>query len=122
MNADRMHQAELIRQLLKPAAYPHGVRGLHLIETHISWVILTGEYAYKVKKPVTLGFLDFSSLEQRRFFCEEEIRVNRRTAPDLYIDIVPVGVKDNKVRLGTKPAIEYAVRMRQFPHEARLDR
>ena len=55
MNEDRMHQPELIRKLLEPAAYPHGIRGLQVIETHISWVILTGELAYKVKKPVTLG-------------------------------------------------------------------
>ena len=117
-----MHQPELIRKLLEPAAYPHGVHHLQVIETHISWVILTGEYAYKVKKPVMLGFLDFSSLEQRKFFCEEELRINRRTAPELYMDIVPIGIKDEKVRVGVGPAIEYAVRMRQFPHEARLDR
>jgi aminoglycoside phosphotransferase family enzyme len=122
MKANRAHQPDLIRKLLKPAAYPHGVHGLQVIETHISWVILTGDYAYKVKKPVTLGFLDFSSLEQRRFFCEEELRVNRRTAPELYLDVVPIGVMDEKVRVGVEPAIEYAVRMRQFPHEARLDR
>jgi len=117
-----MYQPELIRKLLEPAAYPHGVHHLQVIETHISWVILTGEYAYKVKKPVTLGFLDFSSLEQRKFFCEEELRINRRTAPELYMDIVPIGIKDEKVRVGAEPAIEFAVRMRQFPHEARLDR
>jgi aminoglycoside phosphotransferase family enzyme/predicted kinase len=122
MKTDRTHQPELIRKLLEPAAYPHGVHGLQVIETHISWVILTGEYAYKVKKPVTLGFLDFSSLERRRFFCEEELRVNRRTAPEIYLDMVPIGVQDAIVRVGTEPAIEYAVRMRQFPHEARLDR
>jgi aminoglycoside phosphotransferase family enzyme len=61
-----MHHPELIRKLLEPAAYPHGVHDLQVIETHISWVILTGEYAYKVKKPVTLGFLDFSSMGQSR--------------------------------------------------------
>ena len=117
-----MHHPELIRKLLEPAAYPHGVHDLQVIETHISWVILTGEYAYKVKKPVTLGFLDFSSLEQRRFFCEEELRINRRTAPELYVDVVPIGTKGEEVRVGVEPAIEYAVWMRQFPHEARLDR
>ena len=117
-----MHHSELIRKLLEPAAYPHGVHDLQLIETHISWVILTGEYAYKVKKPVTLGFLDFSALEQRKFFCEEELRVNRRTAPKIYLDVVPIGTKDDKIMVGSEPAIEYAVRMRQFPHEARLDR
>jgi aminoglycoside phosphotransferase family enzyme/predicted kinase len=117
-----MHQPELIRKLLEPAAYPHGVHDMRVIETHISWVILTGEYAYKIKKPVTLGFLDFSSLEQRKFFCEEELRVNRRTAPELYLAIVPIGTKGEKVIVGAEPAIEYAVRMRQFPHKARLDR
>jgi len=117
-----MHRPALIRKLLEPAAYPHSVHDLQVIETHISWVILTGEYAYKVKKPVTLGFLDFSSLEQRKFFCEEELRINRRTAPELYVDIVPIGTKDEKIRVGAEPAIEYAVRMHQFSHEARLDR
>ena len=101
-----MHHSGLIRKLLEPEAYPHRVHDLQIIETHISWVILTGEYAYKIKKPVTLGFLDFSSLEQRKFFCEEELRVNRRTAPELYIDIVPIGTKGEKVRVGVEPAIE----------------
>jgi aminoglycoside phosphotransferase family enzyme len=77
--------------LLDAAAYPHEVGEIELVETHISWVILTGRYAYKIKKPVELGFLDFSTLEARRHFCEEELRVNRRTAPDLYLDVVPVG-------------------------------
>lgn len=112
----------LIRQLLEPAAYPHGVRETQLVETHISWVILTGEFAYKVKKPVELGFLDFSTLELRRHFCEEELRVNRRTAPELYLDVVPIGAGPGGPRVGLEPAVEYAVRMRQFPHEARLDR
>ncbi len=117
-----MHQPELIRQLLRPAAYPHEVQELQLIETHISWVILTGEFAYKVKKPVVLGFLDFSSLKRRKYYCEEELRVNRRTTPELYLDVVPIGMKGDGVRVGVQPAIEYAVRMRQFPREARLDR
>lgn len=113
---------DLIRALRNPAAYPHPVRDLQVIETHISWVILTGDFAYKVKKPVVLGFLDFSSLERRKFFCEEELRVNLRTAPDLYLDVVPIGLADGGVRIGTGPAVEYAVRMRQFPHDSRLDR
>jgi len=99
MNADRMHQPELIRKLLESTAYPHGVHGLQVIETHISWVILTGEYAYKIRKPVALGFLYFSSLEQRRFFCEEGLRVNRRTAPELYLDIVPIRGEDRTDKL-----------------------
>lgn len=112
----------LVRQLLEPAAYPHDVGEIQLVETHISWVILTGEFAYKIKKPVELGFLDFSTLDLRRHFCEEELRVNRRTAPELYLDVMPIGAGPGGPRVGLEPAIEYAVRMRQFPHEARLDR
>jgi hypothetical protein len=112
----------LVRQLLEPAAYPHEARDIQLVETHISWVILTGDFAYKVKKPVDLGFLDFSTLELRRRYCEEELRVNRRTAAGLYLDVVPIGERDGELRVGLEPAVEYAVRMRQFPHAARLDR
>jgi aminoglycoside phosphotransferase family enzyme/predicted kinase len=111
----------MIRGLLDPAAFPHTVQDLQIIETHISWVILTGEFVYKIKKPVSLGFLDFSTLERRKFFCEEEVRLNRRTAPELYLDVVPIGEAPVGLRMGTEPAIEYAVRMRQFPSDARLD-
>lgn len=113
---------ELIRSLLDPRAYPHAVCEIQVIETHISWVILTGDFAYKIKKPVALGFLDFSTLEARRHFCEEELRVNRRSAEDLYLDVVPIGTAPEGVRIGVEPAVEFAVRMRQFPHAARLDR
>ncbi len=89
--------------------------GLRLIETHISWVFLTGEYAYKVKKPVDLGFVDFSTLERRKFFCEEELRLNQRTADHLYLDVVPIGFVNGKPKVGLQPAADYAVRMRQFP-------
>jgi aminoglycoside phosphotransferase family enzyme len=112
----------LIRDLLTPAAYPHEVQGIQVVETHISWVILTGAFAYKVKKPVSLGFLDFSTLEDRLRYCEEELRVNRRTAADLYLAVVPIGRGPNGARVGLEPAVEYAVQMRQFPHAARLDR
>ena len=112
----------LIEALLRPAAWPHPTGEIQLVETHISWVLLTGEYAYKVKKPVDLGFLDFSSLELRRRYCEEELRVNRRTAAGLYLEVVPIGEGAEGFRVGVEPAVEYAVRMRQFPHSARLDR
>jgi aminoglycoside phosphotransferase family enzyme len=85
-------------------------------------VLLTGEYAYKVKKPVDLGFLDFRELEQRRFYCEEELRLNRFWAPELYLDVVPIGMRAGRPRIGGDgPAIEYAVRMRQFDQALRLD-
>ena len=115
-------QPEWICGLLEADAYPHAVSGLRLIETHISWVFLTGEYVYKVKKPVNLGFVDFSTLERRKFFCEEELRLNQRTSNHLYLDIVPIGFVDGKPKVGLQPAADYAVRMRQFPADARLDR
>jgi len=95
---------------------------VRVAETHISWVFLTGEYAYKVKKPVKFPFLDFSTLERRQRFCEEELRLNRRLAPQLYLAVVPIGGNDRAPRVGVEPAIEYAVKMREFPEEARLDR
>lgn len=108
--------------LLEADAYPHVVSGLRLIETHISWVFLTGKYAYKVKKPVDLGFVDFSTLERRKFFCEEELRLNQRTSKHLYLDVVTIGFVDGKPKIGLQPAADYAVRMHQFPADARLDR
>ncbi len=80
----------LIAALMKPSAYDHSVKKCELIETHASWVILTGTVAYKIKKPVNLGFLDFSTLEKRRFCCEEELRLNRRLAPEIYLGLAPV--------------------------------
>ncbi len=120
---EQHRQARLVEALQQPARYPHPVEHLEVIETHISWVILTGHYAYKIKKPVDLGFLDFRTLEQRRHYCEEELRLNRRLAPELYLDVVPItGSPDAPVLEGEGAPLEYAVRMREFPQEARLDR
>jgi aminoglycoside phosphotransferase family enzyme/predicted kinase len=133
MSADRFDL--LIRGLLDPAAYPHPADCLAHIETHISHVILAGPFAYKLKKPLELGFLDCSTLERRRFCCEEELRLNRRLAPGLYLDLVPVRGSPERPRIelparcpaqppGESPGdvLEYAVRMRRFPQEALLDR
>jgi len=115
-------ERELIGALLHEGAYPHPVDNLRLLDTHISWVILTGSFAYKIKKPIKLEFLDFSSLEQRRHYCEEELRLNRRWAQDLYLDIVPItGNFGKPVVEGAGDAIEYAVKMKQFPQSAQLD-
>ena len=106
----------LIKALFEATAYAHEVSAVSLIETHISWVLLTGQFAYKIKKPVNFGFLDFSTLEKRRFFCHEEIRLNRRLAADLYLDVVPItGSLDSPKMGGAGEAIEYAVKMIQFP-------
>lgn len=89
-----------------------------MVETHISWVMLAGDFAYKLKKPVNLGFLDFSTLEKRRFYCEEELRLNRRLAPDIYLDVITIsGTPDHPVPDGSGPAIEYALKMRRFSQE-----
>lgn len=116
-------QSALIEALLNPRAYSHPVSSIELVETHISWVILTGTFAYKVKKAVRLDFLDFGSLERRRYFCEEELRLNRRWAPDLYLDVVPVRGTSDRPTLGgdSGSVIEYALKMRQFPQDAQLD-
>jgi hypothetical protein len=119
-----MTEAPSLREaLLDARAYPHSVHDLHRIETHISWVFLAGDYAYKVKKPVDLGFCDFTTLERRRFFCEEEVRLNRRTAPGIYLGVVPVTREAGALRVeGAGEPVEYAVKMRRFPQEMLLDR
>jgi uncharacterized protein len=100
--------------------------GLPIVETHISYVLLGGEYAYKVKKAVNLEFLDFTTLEKRRFYCEEELRLNRRLAPSIYLDVVPItGSPGNNVAPifdGKGSPLEYAVKMRQFDQDGLLSR
>jgi len=112
----------LIKAMLKPEFYDHPVQYCLLIETHISWVILTGDFVYKVKKPVYFGFLNFSTLEKRKFYCEEELRLNRRLAPDLYLEVIQItGSTDNPLLAGNGKAIEYAVKMLQFSQDMQLD-
>jgi aminoglycoside phosphotransferase family enzyme/predicted kinase len=108
--------AELdIRELMRPEAYPHAAGAIELRETHISWVVRTGSFAYKVKKPVKLDFIDASTLQRRRFLCEEELRLNRRLAPELYVDVVAiVRTSEGLVVGGIGPVVDYAVRMHQF--------
>ncbi len=125
----------LIQGLLKPSAYPHpagdpsgfsdgpALGPVGHIETHISHVFLAGDFAYKLKKPLDLGFLDFSTLERRRACCEEELRLNRRLAGELYLDVVPIAGSPDAPRIGgLGPVLEYAVRMRRFPQRTLLDR
>lgn len=95
---------------------------VEVVETHISWVLLSGEFAWKIKKAVNFGFLDFSTLEQRRFYCAEELRLNRRLAPHLYLEVVPItGTPAAPILGGNGGAIEYAVKMRRFPATAQFD-
>jgi hypothetical protein len=110
----------LIQQMLQPGFYPHAVtEPIQLIQTHVSYVLLTGDYAYKLKKPVNFGFLDYSSLEKRQHFCQEELRLNQRGAGELYLEVLPVTVTGEQYKLGgTGEAVEYALKMRQFPQES----
>ncbi|HEY0665472.1 MAG TPA: phosphotransferase, partial [Gallionella sp.] len=114
----------LIRALLSdPACFDHPTGRVQLIETHISWVLLTGEFAYKIKKPVDMGFLDFSTLDKRKHACDEELRLNRRLAPDIYLGVVGITDSSDAPRVnGAGEPHEYAVKMRQFPPDATLDR
>ncbi len=116
-------QRRLIEALKQPAAYPHPATAIREIQTHISTVLLTGDYAYKIKKPLDLGFLNFASLADRKRFCEEELRLNRRLAPQLYLDVVAfTGSPDAPAFDGDGEAFEYAVKMRQFDQDGLLDR
>ncbi len=112
---------DVIEVMMKPETYDEAVSRIRLIQTHISWVFLTGKYAYKVKKPVNFGFLDFTSLEKRKYFCEQEVILNRRLSPEMYIGVLPIGPSNGQFRIGCKgQAQEYAVKMHEFPHDALL--
>lgn len=110
-----MQTPPLISALTTPRAYDHPVAAIEVIETHISWVLLAGAFAYKIKKPVRLAFVDFSTQHARRACCEDELRLNRRLAPRIYLDVVAItGPADSPRFSGSGPAIEYAVKMRRF--------
>jgi aminoglycoside phosphotransferase family enzyme/predicted kinase len=112
----------IIQHLQSTACFPHATGEFEVFETHISYVLLTGEYVYKFKKPVDLGFLDFTTLEKRKHYCEEELRLNRRLAPQMYLSVVSVhGNPEHPVVEGAGPLLEYAVKMQQFDTADRMD-
>lgn len=125
----------VLEGLLQPRAYPHPADEVELVATHISWVLLAGDYAYKIKRPVRYSFIDLTSPERRRFLCEEELRLNRRFAPELYLDVCTVVLAAGAARMkvpepasaaaaarGAEVILEYAVRMRRFSRAEELDR
>jgi aminoglycoside phosphotransferase family enzyme/predicted kinase len=117
-----MELPKLIEDLANPGAYPFPVQGVEVHHTHISVVFLAGGYAYKIKKPVDLGFLDFSSLEKRRHFCQEEVRLNRRLAPSVYRGVVPVVDTASGIRIEADgDIVDWAVKMERLPPEATLE-
>jgi uncharacterized protein len=112
---------QIIADLSRPEAYPEPPDAVEVRQTHISAVFLAGQYAYKVKKPLDLGFLDFRTLAQRRHFCAEEVRLNRRLAPDVYLDVVPITLAGDHYQVGgAGAAVEYAVWMRRLPDDHSL--
>ncbi len=119
----------LIQQMLQPGFYPHGVtEPVHLIQTHVSFVLLTGDYTYKIKKPVNFGFLDYSTLAKRLHFCTQELLMNQRTAPEIYLKVLPIIQTGDSFQFGSNlPAItsaeitvEYVLKMREFPQDSLL--
>jgi len=116
-------QPALVQALLKPETYPHSPQKVELVQTQMSFLFLTGDYVYKVKKPVDLGYLDYTTLDKRRFFCQQEIELNRRLCPEIYLEVVPIVSSRGQIRLGGEgDAIEYAVKMKQLPAERMMDR
>jgi aminoglycoside phosphotransferase family enzyme/predicted kinase len=112
----------LVQALLKPETYPHHPQTVELVQTQMSFLFLTGDYVYKVKKPVNLGYLDYTTLEKRRFFCQQELELNRRLSPDIYLEVVPITSRQSEIALGGDgETIEYAVKMKQLPAEQMLD-
>ena len=113
----------ILESLHNPSAYPVETRTVELIQTHVSWLFLTDTHVYKLKKPVNFGFLDFSTLDRRRFYCQEELRLNRRLCPDIYEQIVALRETDSGASfVGTGTVIDYAVMMKRLPAEGMLDR
>jgi aminoglycoside phosphotransferase family enzyme len=119
----------IVQALLNSQAYPHGPQKVELVQTQMSFILLTGEYVYKVKKPVNLGYLDYTTLEKRHFFCRQEVELNRRLCPDAYLAVVPITMslrgakrRSNLLRMeGQGQAIEYAVKMKQLPQDRMMD-
>jgi len=121
---DKELQISSLREVLqRPELYPDHPRAVKFIETHISLLFLTGNYVYKVKKPVDFGFLDFTTLEKRKFFCEQEVKLNRRLSPTIYLGVVTISKIGDRIILdGRGELVEYAVKMRQIPEELLMDK
>lgn len=108
----------LITALQNASLYDHPVESFKVIETHISWVILTGHFAYKIKKPVNMEFLDFSDLKKRRYYCHQEVRANQALSPEVYLAVLPItGTPENPSFSGEGETIEYAILMREFSQD-----
>jgi aminoglycoside phosphotransferase family enzyme len=111
-----------VKALLESQAYPHKPHKIDLVQTQMSFVFLTGEYVYKIKKPVDLGYLDYTTLEKRHFFCHQELELNRRLCPSAYLAVVQVVEVKGELRIESEgKAVEYAVKMKQLPQDRMMD-
>src|SRR5512136_2281374 len=116
-----MTHPDLIKTMSKSDFYPHRPEKVELVQTHISFVFIAGNLVYKVKKAVDFGFLDFTTLAKRKFFCEEELRLNRRLAPETYLEVIAIGEDaGGNLHLGGGRPVEYAVVMKKLPLERML--
>jgi len=112
----------IIEALLKPQAYPHKPQKVELVQTQMSFIFLAGGYVYKIKKPVNLGYLDYTTLEKRHFFCQQELELNRRLCPSVYLAVIPIVEQKSELRIeGRGKAIEYAIKMKQLPQDRMMD-
>ncbi len=113
---------ELVKALLEPRLYPDKPPRIELVQTQMSFVFITGDYVYKVKKPVNLGYLDYTTLGKRYFYCQREVELNQRLCPDVYLGVVPITRNRGEISLeGQGEVIEYAVKMRYLPRERMMD-
>jgi aminoglycoside phosphotransferase family enzyme len=115
-------QKQVVEALMKPEAYDEEPGSIELVQTHISFVFLTRNFVYKVKKALNLGFLDFTTLEKRRFFCEKELELNRRLCKDMYLKVVPINKSDAIKIKGEGETVEYAVKMKRIPQEKMMSK
>ena len=115
-------QKQVVEALMTPDAYNEDAGIIELVQTHISYVFLTANFVYKVKKAVNFGFLDFTTLEKRRFFCEKELELNRRLCKDMYLEVVPINKGDAIKIKGEGETVEYAVKMKRIPQEKMMSK
>jgi aminoglycoside phosphotransferase family enzyme len=116
-------QDQIVRALMTPVAYDEDAGMVELVQTHISYVFVTRKFVYKVKKAVDFGFLDFTTLEKRRFYCEKELELNRRLCGDMYLEVVPINKSKDVIKIkGAGEIVEYAVKMKRMPQERMMNR
>jgi len=114
--------SQLVEALSNPAAYDHSPLKVEMTQTQMSLVFLTEDYVYKLKKPVDLGYVDYTTLDKRLYFCNREVELNRRLCPDVYLGVLPVTSDGNEIVInGTGETVDYAVKMKRLPGDAMMD-